>query len=102
MRQIESRDSGTKLNKRPVEFRDIGTVPELSGILVPKCRDLFSRGILVAELSRLSLGFESRSRSWESAGRDRDPVIVPGPIPRILKATGQSGPGQKSAGQSRY
>ena len=92
MRQIESRDSGTKQNKRPVESRDIGTVPGLSGILVPKCRDLLSRGILVAGLSRrflsrsrLSRGIESRSRSrsWGFAGRDRDPDIVPGqpPIP---------------------
>ena len=90
MRQIESRDRGTKRDLRPVESRDVGTVPGLSGIFVPKCRDLLSRGILVAGLSRrflsrsrLSRGFESRSRSWGFAGRDRDPDMVPGqpPIP---------------------
>ena len=92
MRQIESRDRGTKRDLRPVESRDVGTVPGLSGIFVPKCRDLLSRGILVAGLSRrflsrsrLSRGFESRSRSrsWEFAGRNRNPDIVPGqpPIP---------------------
>ena len=96
MRLIESRDSGTKRALRPVESRDRGTVPGLSGILVPKCRDLLSRGIFVAGLSRrflsrsrLSRGFESRSRSrsWGFAGRDRDPDIVPGqpPIPGITK-----------------
>ena len=68
------------------------TVPRLSGILVPEFRDFLSGGILVAGLSRrflsrsrLSRGLESRSRSkhGEFAGRDRDPVIVPGqsPIP---------------------
>ena len=79
-----------KKKKKSVEARDSGTVPGLSGILVPKCRDSLSRGILVAGLSRrflfrsrLSRGFESRSRSWGFAGRDRDRDIVPGkpPIP---------------------
>ena len=61
---------GTKRDKRPVESRDSETISGLSGILVPKCRDLLSRAILVAGLprrffsrSRLSRGFESRSRS---------------------------------------
>ena len=88
MSQIESRDSGTERDLRPVESRDGPAV----GILVPKFRDLLSRGILVAGLSRrflsrsrLSRGFESRSRSWGFAGRDRDPDIVPGqpPIPEV-------------------
>ena len=68
--------------------RQRGTVPGLTGILVPRCRDLLSRKILVAGLShrffsrsRLSRGFGSRSRSWGFAGQDRDPGIAPGQPP---------------------
>ena len=90
MRQIESRDSGTERDLRPVESRDSGTLPGLSGILVPKCRDLLSRVLFIEGLSRRFLsrsrlfrGFESRSRSWGFASQDRDPDLVPGqpPIP---------------------
>ena len=93
MRQIESRDSGTERDLRLIEFRDSWIVPELSGILVPKCRDFLSRGILVAGLScrflsqsRLSRDFESRSWSREFVERDWGPDIVPGqpPIPILL------------------
>ena len=62
----------------------------LTGILVPRCRDLLSRGILVPELShrflsrsRLSRGFEFRSRS-QSRG-----IAGPGPGPGSRQIPGQ-------------
>ena len=39
MHQIESRDTETERDLHHIEFRDSGTVPELTGILVPRCRD---------------------------------------------------------------
>ena len=74
---------------RQIESRDSGTVPGLSGILVPKNRDLLSRRILVAgshrflSRSRLSPGFESRSRSQSRgfAGPGTGSPQIPGQAP---------------------
>ena len=82
MRQIESRDSGTERDERPVESRDNGTVPGLSGILVPKCRDLLSRVILVAGPSRRFLSRSRLSRGFVS-GPDHGDLRVGTGIPTL-------------------
>ena len=45
LRQIESRNGGTERDLRHIESWDSETVPGLTGILVPRYRDLMSRGI---------------------------------------------------------
>ena len=79
-RETAMRDSPAKIFH--IDSRDSGTVPGLTVILVPRCRDLLSRGILVTGLSRrflsrsrLSRGFESRSRSWGFVGRPGLPTL---------------------------
>ena len=67
--EFESRGSGTERDLCPIEYWDKGTVPGLGGILVPICRDLLSRTIIVPGLFRRFLSRSRMSRSIESRSR---------------------------------